>query len=153
MRKINAYYMLQNSVLVAVTAAIVSLAGCTFVNKATFSIDSPTNRESLLNDVDNYFTALGLHLGRKVDFTYPENRKERSYSLGRKQEPVPLHTTYSYVVLRLEESGILFIDWIRISDSKQVPKPEYFEATHKKMSDDLRERLGIEVKFNFVEAK
>lgn len=149
----NINSVLKIGTIVVLSAAVLILSACTFLNKATFSIDSPSKSEKLLNTIENYFKELGLPLERKIDFSYPENRKERSYFLGRTRGPIPLHTTYSYVVLRVEESGVLYLDWIKISDTKQVPKPEYFEQAHTKIENDLKTRFGVDVKFKFIEPK
>lgn len=153
MKKINVRLAGRAVKMAVVFTAMLGFAACTFLNEASFSIDSPASNEALLNNIENYFTEIGLKLERKIDFTYPEKRKEISYFLGRTQGPVPLHSTYSYVVLRLEESGVLYIDWIKISDTKQVPKPEYFQAAHERITKDLKTRFGVDVKFIFVEPK
>jgi hypothetical protein len=138
---------------------VLSLVACTFNNRATFAVESPSNGDALVADFERYLSERGLRLQKKIDFEYPEQRKERRYFLGRTDSripintyaAIPLDTAFSYVQLRLEQSGILFVDWIRISDRRYEPKPEHFEAVNAKIASDLKSRFGVDVRFNFIE--
>ena len=66
---------------------------------------------------------------------------------------MPLHTTYSLIVLRLEEPRQLYVDWVEISNTKRIARPGDFDLTHGKIASDLKARFGTEVKFSFIEAK
>jgi len=153
MIKTKAHFTIRFLEIIVIVVSILPLNACTFSNIATFSVEGSAKPDELLNKIEIYLTGLGLQLERKVDLEYPEKKKERSYFLGRARDPVPLHTTYSYLVLRLEESNVLYIDWIEISDTKRVPKPEYFDAMHKKIAADIKDHFGVIVKFRFIEAK
>lgn len=138
-----------------VLVCAVLFTGCTVVNKATFAIEprEPIATEAVLRGVEAYFAALGFELARKTDFLYPEARKESTYFLGRRVGPNPLYSSYHHVVLRLEQSGRLYIDWIEISDVRRAARPEPFALTHAKIAGDLKDRLGVDVTFRFVGGK
>ena len=138
--------------LAVLCSVILELSACIVRNKASFSVESSVTSDAMLNNMESYLADVGLKLERKTDYAFPEKRKERSYVLGRSLGPTRVHSNYSYVVLRLEETGVLYIDWI-FTDSKQVPRPEYFQATNEKIIQDLKEKFGVDVKFNFVESK
>lgn len=130
------------------------LSACTFGNQATFAVDSSTDAERLLDDIERYFAQLGLQPKEKVDFEYPKKRKQRSYVLGHRQFGLlGLHNAYQYVVLRLEETDRVYVDWLEISSTKRVPKPGDFDVTHAKIASDLKARFGVDMKFSFIEAK
>jgi len=135
----------------ALALAIV-LNGCTFLNKETFEIqpDNLAKREAVLRGIEAYFEKLGVQLDRKTDYLYPERRKETSYFLGRSRGPGPLYSSYSYIVLRLEASDMLYIDWIKVSDLREKARPGEFESIHQKIADDLRDHVGIPVKFTYI---
>ena len=107
----------------------------------------------MLDDIERYFAQLGLQPRDRIDFEYPVKRKERSYFLGQRQGSVPLHTSYRLIVLRMEQPGQLYVDWIEISDTKRIARPGDFDLTHGKIASDLKARFGTEVKFSFIEAK
>lgn len=134
-------------------AAVVLFTACTHVNKATFAIEPrrPAAAEEVLRGIEDYFATLGIKLERKTEFIYPEARKESIYFWGRRVGPIPLHSSYHHVVLRLEQSGRLYIDWIEISDVRRSPRPEPFAPTHAKIAGDLKNRLGVEVVFRLIE--
>lgn len=129
------------------------LCACTFGNRATFAVDSPSHPEQLLGDLERYFAQLGFQPQEKMDHEYPTRRKQRSYLLGRSQELMGLHRTSTHVVLRLEQDASVLVDWVEISSTKRVPKPADFERTHAKIASDLKARFGIDTTFRFIEAK
>jgi hypothetical protein len=133
--------------------SVVLFTACTHVNKATFAIEPqrPAPAEEVLRGIEDYFTTLGIKLERKTEFIYPETRKESTYFLGRSVGPMPLHSSYHHVVLRLEQSGRLYIDWVETSDVRRAPRPESLAATHGRIAGDLKDRLGVEVVFRYVE--
>ena len=134
-------------------ALAVVLNGCTFLNKETFEIqpDNLAKREVVLHGIEAYFEKLGIKLARKTDYLYPEKRKKTTYFLGQSRDPTPLHSSYSYIVLRLEASDMLYIDWVKISDLREKAKPGEFDSIHQKIADDLMEHIGIPVKFTYIE--
>ena len=130
----------------------VLLAACTSINKATFAIE-PQERvanDDMLRGVEECFHSLGFQLQRKTGFLYPETRKETSYFLGHRELPLALQSTYRHAVLRLEHSGILYVDWVEITDLGRELKPEFFAPLHAKIAADLKTRVGIDVVFQFI---
>jgi hypothetical protein len=128
------------------------LAACTSINKATFAIE-PQERvasNDMLRGVEECFRSLGFQLQRKTNFLYPETRKETTYFLGHRELPLALQSTYRHAVLRVEQSGILYVDWIEITDLRRELKPEFFAPLHAKIAADLKTRLGIDVIFQFI---
>jgi hypothetical protein len=131
-----------------VLSGLVLLAACTHVNKATFAIE-PQASDEMLRGVEECFRTLGFQLQRKIDFLYPETRKETTFFLGHRELNL-LQSTYDHAVLRLEHSGILYVDWVEISDFRRELKPEAFAPLHAKIAADLKTRLGIDVVFRFI---
>jgi hypothetical protein len=132
--------------------SLVAFTGCTYVNRATFAIDSqrPAATDDVLRGIENYFASLGIKLERKTEFIYPKSRTESSYFLGRTVGPIPLHSSYHHVVLRLEAER-LYIDWIEISDVRRPPRAEPFAQAHAHIAADLKKRLGVDVVFRLME--
>jgi hypothetical protein len=128
------------------------LSGCTVINKSTFEILPPDSvkRDEVLLGIEAYFKEIGIPLERKTDILYPKKTKTTRYLLGNYKSPTLLYSSYNYLVLRLEAKDILYIDWIKISDLHEKPKPSEFENTHKKIAEDLMIRIGVTVKFNYV---
>ena len=104
----------------------------------------------MLRGIEESFRALGFQMERKTEFLYPEARKETTYFLGHRQLPLALQSTYRHAVLRLERTGILYVDWVEVTDYRRKLKPELFAALHAKIAADLKTRLGIDVVFEFV---
>ena len=134
-------------------ALAIILNGCTFLNKETFEIqpDNLAKREAVLHGIEAYFEKLGIQLGRKTDYLYPKSRKETIYFLGQSRGLTPLYSSYNHIVLRLEASDMLYIDWVKISDLREKAKPGEFDSIHQKIADDLRDQIGISVKFTYIE--
>ena len=109
-------------------SGLVLLAACTSINKATFAIEpqEPVASDEMLRGVEECFRTLGVELQRKIDFLYPETRKETTYFLGHRELPLALQSTYRHAVLRLEHSGILYVDWVEFTDLRRELKPELF---------------------------
>ncbi len=133
-------------------SGLVLLAACTSINKATFAIEpqEPVASDEMLRGVEECFRTLGVELQRKTDFLYPETRKETTYFLGHRELPLALQSTYRHAVLRLEHSGILYVDWVEITDLRRELKPEFFGPLHAKIAAELKTRLGIDVVFQFI---
>src|SRR5256885_5171523 len=130
-------------------SGLMTLAACTSLNKATFAIDPQTQvtGDEMLRRVEESFQKLGFQLERKTDFLYPETRKETSYFLSHRQLPLGFQSTHHLAVLRLEHSGILYVDWIEITDLRRELKPAQFADLHAKIASDLETRYGLEVRF------
>ena len=130
------------------------LAACTFINKATFSIEPQEEvaRDEVLRGLEASFQDLGFQIQRKTDFLYPDSRKEATYFLGHRELPFALQSTYRHAALRLERSGVLYVDWVEISDYRRELKPDDFARLHAKIAADLKARLAVDVVFRLVPA-
>ena len=137
---------------IAIIFLICFVSGCTFINKETYEISYTENRkvEKIFSELESYFKEIGFSLKRKTHFLFPEDKWVTTYFLG-KQEVHFLYTTFDYMILTLDDSNRLFIEWIRISDYKEKPPPGYFDAFYEKVSNDLKERMGINVEFKLFE--
>lgn len=136
----------------AVGVALLICAGCTAINKATFAIEPQEQiaGDALLAGVEDCFHSLGMELVRKTEYIYPESRKQTEYYLGHRELGFGFYSTYHHAFLRLEHSGVLYVDWIEIADAHRELKPEIFKEVHKKIADDLKIRLGVDVTFQPV---
>jgi hypothetical protein len=136
----------------AIRLALLICAGCTVINKATFAIEPQKQiaGDALLTGLEDCFHTLGLELVRKTDYFYPEARKQSEYYLGHRELALGFNSTYHHAVLRLELSGVLYVDWIEIADSKRELRPEIFMEVHKKIAEDLKTRLGVDLTFQPV---
>lgn len=152
--KLNSFSKLSGAIsrITALVLMTVVLGGCTFLNKEIFEIQpaASAKRDEVMQGIEAYFQEIGFKPERKTDYFYPEKRKITSYFLGYYENPVLLYSSYSHLVLRLEASDILYIDWIKISDLREKPRPGEFDSIHKKIADDLMTRLGVSVKFTPV---
>ena len=129
------------------------IPSCTFINKQSFEIDYTNGHSSkeIMLEIEKYFQDIGFKMDRKTQMIYPEEKIVTSYFLGK--QTILLYTSFDHVILRLEDSEKLYIDWIRISDYKETPSPGYFDKFYEKVTKELKERLGVTVSFNLIEGE
>jgi hypothetical protein len=129
--------------------------GCTFYNTHTFALEHAdgVSADLVLDELERYFSQVGLRLDMKMHQIYPEDKRYTRYFLGQRGSPLVFYSAYDFLVLRRDPHRAVFIDWIRISDRREKVPPASFEATNEAILAALRRQLAITATFRFVEPK
>lgn len=128
------------------------LSSCTFLNKQSFEIIYPNQSapNTIIEELESYFSELGFVLERKSSIMYPRDERFAQFFISKQTNPLLLYTAFDHLNLRLVGDKRLYIDWVRISDIREVPPPGYFDEFYHKLSQELERRLGVNVSFKMV---
>jgi hypothetical protein len=140
--------------MILVFVFILIASGCTFYNKQSFQIEQSNSKspEVVMKEIESYFVEIGFKLEKRRHITYPKDEMYSQFFLGKHTKPL-LYTAFDHVILRLNNGEQLFIDWVRISDKKEVPPPGYFDPFYKKVADTIESRTGVKVSFKLITDK
>jgi hypothetical protein len=140
--------------IAALLIIVILVFSCTFVNKQSFEIDHSNSGspEMIMNEIESLFNELGFRLERKTHITYPKDMRYSEFYIGTHRRPI-LYTAFDHVILRLENGEKLYIDWVRISDAKEKPRPGYFDDFYRKVASTVHKRTGVTVSFRLAESK